>query len=143
MLVEDRLARMHHPMLFALCLTRCARCAAADAYEQHFVLVEDRVALLSNRGLMLVVAPGFAMLDGAAEIGGCGCGCGCAGQAGECAGSLGLSDAALQAVHGRPCWHDSACLLACLLTRTISPLRRPMHAFTVRLEADERMKLPS
>lgn len=33
------------------------------------MLLDDRVALLTNRGIMLVVAPGFAMLDGAAEIG--------------------------------------------------------------------------
>ncbi|GAB4822342.1 hypothetical protein N2152v2_009388 [Parachlorella kessleri] len=40
-----------------------------EAYEQHFVLVEDRVVILTSRGIMLVVAPNFAVLDGAAEIG--------------------------------------------------------------------------
>ena len=47
----------------------------ADSYEEHFVLPDDRVALLSNRAIMLVVAPGFAQLDGAAEIGARGAPC--------------------------------------------------------------------
>lgn len=45
--------------------------ATADAYEEHFVLPDGRVALLTNCGLLLVNASGFAQLDGAAEIGGC------------------------------------------------------------------------
>lgn len=42
----------------------------AEAYEEHFVLPDDRVVLLTSAGLLLVHAPGFAQLDGAAEIGG-------------------------------------------------------------------------
>lgn len=38
-------------------------------YEEHFVLPGDLVVLLTSRGLVLVAAPGFASLDGAAEIG--------------------------------------------------------------------------
>lgn len=34
------------------------------------MLPDGRVALLTNSGLLLVHAPGFAQLDGAAEIGG-------------------------------------------------------------------------
>ena len=34
------------------------------------MLPDDRVVLLTNCGIMLVHAPGFAQLDGAAEIGG-------------------------------------------------------------------------
>lgn len=33
------------------------------------MLPNDRVVLLTNRDVMLVHAPGFAQLDGAAEIG--------------------------------------------------------------------------
>jgi vacuolar protein sorting-associated protein 13A/C len=40
-----------------------------EAYEEHFVLPNDAVALLTNRSLLLVTAPGFAQLNGAAEIG--------------------------------------------------------------------------
>jgi vacuolar protein sorting-associated protein 13A/C len=40
-----------------------------ESYEEHFVLPDGRVALLTNAGLLLVHAPGFAQLDGAAEIG--------------------------------------------------------------------------
>ncbi|KAL4527774.1 hypothetical protein Ndes2437A_g02912 [Nannochloris sp. 'desiccata'] len=40
-----------------------------EAYEEHFVLPNDAVALLTNRSLLLVAAPGFAQLNGAAEIG--------------------------------------------------------------------------
>jgi vacuolar protein sorting-associated protein 13A/C len=40
-----------------------------EAYEEHFVLPNDAVALLTNRSLFLVAAPGFAQLNGAAEIG--------------------------------------------------------------------------
>ena len=41
----------------------------AEAYEEHFVLPDDRVVLLTSAGICLVHAPGFAQLDGAAEIG--------------------------------------------------------------------------
>lgn len=34
--------------------------AASDRYEEHMLLPDDRVALLSNQRLMLVSAPGFA-----------------------------------------------------------------------------------
>jgi len=40
-----------------------------EAYEEHFVLPNDAVALLTNRSIFLVAAPGFAQLNGAAEIG--------------------------------------------------------------------------
>ncbi|KAL4447306.1 hypothetical protein ABPG77_007339, partial [Micractinium sp. CCAP 211/92] len=43
--------------------------AATEAYEEHFVLPDDRVLLLTSAGVLLVHAPGFAQLDGAAEIG--------------------------------------------------------------------------
>lgn len=41
----------------------------ADAYEEHFLLVDDRVALLTNRCLMLLVAPGFRAVHAAAQAG--------------------------------------------------------------------------
>ncbi len=34
--------------------------AASDRYEEHMLLPDDRVALLTNQRLMLVSAPGFA-----------------------------------------------------------------------------------
>ncbi|KAL4443584.1 hypothetical protein ABPG75_011321 [Micractinium tetrahymenae] len=43
--------------------------AVTEAYEEHFVLPDDRVLLLTSAGILLVHAPGFAQLDGAAEIG--------------------------------------------------------------------------
>lgn len=42
---------------------------AAEAYEEHFVLPDGRVLVLTSRGLMLVHAHGFAALDGAVEVG--------------------------------------------------------------------------
>jgi hypothetical protein len=42
-----------------------------DAYEQHFLLPDDHVALLTSRHLMLVLAPGFASVHAAAEQGAC------------------------------------------------------------------------
>lgn len=42
----------------------------AEAYEEHFVLPDERVLLLTSAGILLLHAPGFAQLDGAAEIGG-------------------------------------------------------------------------
>lgn len=41
----------------------------ADAYEEHFLLPDDRVAILTSRALLLVVAPTFAKLQCAAETG--------------------------------------------------------------------------
>ena len=43
--------------------------ALGCAYEEHFVLPDGQVILLTSQGLVLVAAPGFASLDGAAEIG--------------------------------------------------------------------------
>lgn len=43
--------------------------AAQDAYEDHMVLPDDRVALLTNQRVMLLNAPGFARLDDAARDG--------------------------------------------------------------------------
>lgn len=40
-----------------------------ESYEEHFVLPNGYVALLTNRSLLLVIAPRFAQLDGAAEVG--------------------------------------------------------------------------
>ena len=34
--------------------------AASDRYEEHMLLPDDRVALMTNQRLMLVSAPGFA-----------------------------------------------------------------------------------
>ena len=55
------------------CLSACP----AEAYEEHFVLPDDRVVLLTSCSILLVHAPGFAQLDGAAEIGGGGGWVGC------------------------------------------------------------------
>ena len=41
----------------------------AEAYEEHFVLPNECAAILTNRSLIVVHAPGFAQLNGAAEIG--------------------------------------------------------------------------
>lgn len=43
--------------------------ATSEGYEEHFVCPNHRVLLLTNRSIMLVTAPGFAELDGAAEVG--------------------------------------------------------------------------
>jgi hypothetical protein len=43
--------------------------SGVESYEEHFVLPRDGVALLTSRALLLVAAPGFAALDGAAEVG--------------------------------------------------------------------------
>ncbi len=43
----------------------------ADAYEEHFLLPDDRVAILSSQALLLVVAPAFAKLQRDAETGAC------------------------------------------------------------------------
>lgn len=40
-----------------------------EAYEEHFVLPDDVVAVLTTRNLLAIKAPGFARLEGAAEIG--------------------------------------------------------------------------
>ena len=40
-----------------------------DAYEDHFLLPEDRVVVLTNRALTCLVAPGFAAVHAAAEQG--------------------------------------------------------------------------
>jgi len=40
-----------------------------EAYEEHFVVPSECVVLLSNCSIMSIFAPGFAQLDGAAEIG--------------------------------------------------------------------------
>lgn len=43
---------------------------AADAYEEHFVLHGEAVALLTNRRLLCLRAPGFASVQGRAEVSG-------------------------------------------------------------------------
>ncbi len=40
-----------------------------DAYEEHLLLPDERVALLTNCRLMLLAAPGFARCQAAAEEG--------------------------------------------------------------------------
>jgi hypothetical protein len=40
--------------------------AAYDRYEEHMLLPDDRVALMTNQRLMLVSAPGFAKVWSAA-----------------------------------------------------------------------------
>jgi hypothetical protein len=42
---------------------------AFETYEEHFVLPDDVVAVLTTRNLLAIKAPGFARLEGAAEIG--------------------------------------------------------------------------
>jgi hypothetical protein len=49
---------------------RAARYWAGDAYEEHMLLPDDRVALLTDRALLLLLAPGFAAVHVAAENGG-------------------------------------------------------------------------
>ena len=41
----------------------------ADAYEEHLVLPDDRVILLTNRAMMCLQAPGFAAVHAAAKSG--------------------------------------------------------------------------
>ena len=41
-----------------------------DAYEEHFVLQDDRVAVLTDHAIVCLAAPGFAQLQAAAEQGG-------------------------------------------------------------------------
>ena len=36
--------------------------AASDAYEEHLLLPDERVALMTNQRLMLIHAPGFAQV---------------------------------------------------------------------------------
>lgn len=50
-------------------LAQLQRLSVLECYEEHFVLPGDAVAILTNRSLLLVFAPGFATLDGAAEVG--------------------------------------------------------------------------
>lgn len=40
-----------------------------DAYEDHFLLQEDRVAVLTNAAIVCMLAPGFAAIHAAAEQG--------------------------------------------------------------------------
>jgi hypothetical protein len=49
--------------------SRRPACAASDAYEEHMLLPDERVALLTNQRLMLLSAPGFARMHAAAEEG--------------------------------------------------------------------------
>lgn len=58
------------------------------------MLPDGRVALLTNAGLLLVHAPGFAQLDGAAEI----------GEGAECASPLHAS-----ALHACLIWCVQVC----------------------------------
>lgn len=43
--------------------------AVSDAYEEHMLLPDDRVALMTNQHLMLLNAPGFARVHAGAEEG--------------------------------------------------------------------------
>ncbi|KAK9834254.1 hypothetical protein WJX81_000411 [Elliptochloris bilobata] len=43
--------------------------APGEAYEEHFLLPDDRVALLTSHRLLLVLAPGFAAVHAAAAAG--------------------------------------------------------------------------
>jgi hypothetical protein len=43
--------------------------ARAEGYEEHFVLPEDRVVILTTTRMLLLVSPGFAQMDAAAEVG--------------------------------------------------------------------------
>ena len=45
--------------------------AGSDRYEEHMLLPDDRVALMTNQRLMLVSAPGFAKVGPAAPLTGC------------------------------------------------------------------------
>ncbi len=42
--------------------------AASDRYEEHMLLPDDRVALMTNQRLMLVSAPGFAKVGTRAQL---------------------------------------------------------------------------
>ncbi|KAK9819963.1 hypothetical protein WJX72_004515 [[Myrmecia] bisecta] len=41
----------------------------ADAYEEHLILPDDHVALLTNRCILVLIAPGFANIHAAVEMG--------------------------------------------------------------------------
>jgi hypothetical protein len=43
--------------------------AATDAYEEHMLLLDERVALMTNQRLMLLHAPGFQRIHEAAKEG--------------------------------------------------------------------------
>lgn len=40
-----------------------------DAYEEHLLLLEDRVVVLTDRAIVCILAPGFASIHAAAEQG--------------------------------------------------------------------------
>ena len=40
-----------------------------DAYEDHFLLQDDRVVVLTNAAIICMLAPGFAAIHAAAEKG--------------------------------------------------------------------------
>ena len=40
-----------------------------DSYEEHFILQEDRVLVLTNCAMVCILAPGFAAIHAAAEEG--------------------------------------------------------------------------
>ena len=48
---------------------RRRRSSHSEAYEEHFLLPDDRVALLTSQSILLVIAPTFAQLHAAAEAG--------------------------------------------------------------------------
>jgi hypothetical protein len=48
---------------------RRARGGRSEAYEEHFLLPDDRVALLTSKSMLLVIAPTFAQLHASAEGG--------------------------------------------------------------------------
>ncbi len=51
--------------------------AACDRYEEHMLLPDDRVALMTNQRIMLVSAPGFAKVFPAGAFQSLGPGCPC------------------------------------------------------------------
>lgn len=48
---------------------RRRRSSKSEAYEEHFLLPDDRVALLTSQSMLLVIAPTFAKLQAEAEAG--------------------------------------------------------------------------
>jgi len=48
---------------------RRRRSRHGEAYEEHFLLPDDRVALLTSKSMLLVIAPTFAQLHAAAQNG--------------------------------------------------------------------------
>jgi hypothetical protein len=48
---------------------RRSRGGRSEAYEEHFLLPDDRVALLTSKSMLLVIAPTFAQLHASAEGG--------------------------------------------------------------------------